>query len=285
MDFPKNVFKQRLAAKEKLIGSWLMAGSSVISEAMGCIGFDYLVLDMEHVAIGMPEALSMLQAIEATGTPAVVRLAWNDMVQIKKILDAGAQTVLVPYVQDTDEAWAPASLSAEGRSRRRRTASREPLGRQLLRSRRRSHGQRPALRALGSVEKIEQIAEVERRRALLADLAASMGLLGDMANAKVRNCSSAAQSIATRSEAGRHVAAGHGEALCHYGSSSLNIDVGMMRRRATDICVVRGERSEDISLPLSSSHASSCNLLVFCQRHLACCWNVAGQLIIPLHST
>ena len=104
MDIPKNKFKHRLANKEKLIGSWLMSGSPVISEAMGGVGFDYLVLDMEHVAIDVPDAMAMLQAIEATGTPALVRMVWNDMVLIKRILDAGAQSIMLPYVQDVDEA-------------------------------------------------------------------------------------------------------------------------------------------------------------------------------------
>jgi len=194
MDIPRNRFKERLANKEKLIGSWLMSGSPVIAEAMGCVGFDYLVLDMEHVAIDVPDAMAMLQAIEATGTPALVRMVWNDMVLIKRILDAGAQSIMLPYVQDVDEAKRAVSAAryppkgVRGVAGLHR-ASRWGNVKNYLKEADREIMVTVQLETLGAVEKIEQIAAVDGLDGLFicpADLAASMGMLGDMNNPKVQ---------------------------------------------------------------------------------------------------
>ena len=59
---------------------------------------------MEHTPIDAPQMIDMLRTIAGTPAPAVVRLPWNDMVMIKRVLDAGAQTLLFPFVQNADEA-------------------------------------------------------------------------------------------------------------------------------------------------------------------------------------
>ncbi len=194
MDNPKNLFKQRLANKEKLIGSWLMSGSPIVAEAMGSVGFDYLVLDMEHVAIDVPDALAMMQAIAATGTPTLVRLVWNDMVLIKRILDAGAQSIMLPYVQDADEARAAVSYTrypphgVRGVAGLHR-ASRWGNVRNYLKEAEKELMVTVQLETLGALERIEEIAAVDGLDGLFigpADLSASMGLLGDMNNTKVQ---------------------------------------------------------------------------------------------------
>lgn len=101
---PANSFKARLRQRPPMIGSWLMSASPLAAEAMGWAGFDWLVVDMEHVPLDMGDVLAHLQAIAATPASAVVRVPWNDAVMVKRALDAGAQTIMFPFVQTPEEA-------------------------------------------------------------------------------------------------------------------------------------------------------------------------------------
>ncbi len=102
----ENRFKRWLGGEgpRPPLGTWLMAAAPATAEAMGYTGFDFLVVDMEHVPIEVSDLTHILRAIGCTPADAVVRLAWNDQVLIKRVLDAGAQTIMVPFVQTADEA-------------------------------------------------------------------------------------------------------------------------------------------------------------------------------------
>ena len=86
------------------LGTWLMAAAPATAEALGYSGFDFLVVDMEHVPIEVSDLAQILRAIGCTPAEAVVRLAWNDQVLVKRVLDAGAQTIMLPFVQTAEEA-------------------------------------------------------------------------------------------------------------------------------------------------------------------------------------
>lgn len=102
----ENRFKRRLKGEgpRPPFGTWLMAAAPSTAEALGYTGFDFLVVDMEHVPIEMSDLATILRAIGCTPADAVVRLAWNDQVLVKRALDAGAQTIMLPFVQNADEA-------------------------------------------------------------------------------------------------------------------------------------------------------------------------------------
>jgi 2-keto-3-deoxy-L-rhamnonate aldolase RhmA len=105
MELPQNGFKRLLARGAPVpVGSWLMSASPIVTEAMGLAGFDWLVVDMEHVPIDTPQLLAQLQVLAGTPAAPVVRVPWNDQVMVKRALDAGAQTVMFPFVQSADEA-------------------------------------------------------------------------------------------------------------------------------------------------------------------------------------
>ncbi|MGV0761704.1 HpcH/HpaI aldolase/citrate lyase family protein [Tistrella mobilis] len=111
MKAPLNDFKRRLTAGEVLNGFWLSLASPVASEALSLAGFDWLLFDGEHSPVDVAGVQPLLQAA-ATGTAsAVVRPAWNDKVLIKRLLDIGAQTLLVPFVQSAEEAAAAVQAS------------------------------------------------------------------------------------------------------------------------------------------------------------------------------
>lgn len=105
-EFRRNAFKAGLRAKKLQIGLWQSLCSNIAAEICSDSGFDWLLLDTEHSPNEIPDLLSQLQAIEkGTATP-IIRPAWNDAVLIKRCLDIGAQTLLVPYVQSVEEAKA-----------------------------------------------------------------------------------------------------------------------------------------------------------------------------------
>lgn len=104
MEMPVNRFKRALAGPSPALGTWLMSASSHAAEALGCLGFDFLVVDTEHVPLDARDVVSLLQAIAGTPAQAVVRLAWNDPVLVKRAMDAGAQTLMFPFVQTPEEA-------------------------------------------------------------------------------------------------------------------------------------------------------------------------------------
>ena len=106
MDLPKNRFKQRLLAGDTQIGLWCTLSSPYAAEAVAGSGFDWLLIDTEHSPGGVETTLAQLQAVAAYPVSPIVRPAANDPVLIKKVLDIGAQTLLVPFVQTPEEAAA-----------------------------------------------------------------------------------------------------------------------------------------------------------------------------------
>jgi 4-hydroxy-2-oxoheptanedioate aldolase len=100
----RNVFKQALRRREVQIGLWSTLCSNLAAEVIAYSGFDWIVLDTEHSPNELPDLLAQLQAMARGSATPVVRAAWNDTVLIKRILDIGAQSVLLPYVQTVEEA-------------------------------------------------------------------------------------------------------------------------------------------------------------------------------------
>jgi 4-hydroxy-2-oxoheptanedioate aldolase len=93
------------------LGSWIMSAAPAVAEAMGFCGFDFLVVDMEHSPLEIADTTSMLRAIAGTPAEPLVRLPWNDQVLVKRVLDAGARSVMFPFVQSPEEARAAVSYT------------------------------------------------------------------------------------------------------------------------------------------------------------------------------
>ena len=105
MDLPVNRFKAALREGRHQLGIWSSLGGTVAPEVLAVAGFDWIVLDTEHAPVEVAEVLPALQTLAAyPGCSAVVRPAINDWVLIKRHLDQGAQTLILPYVQSADEA-------------------------------------------------------------------------------------------------------------------------------------------------------------------------------------
>jgi len=101
---PINAFKAALARGELQIGLWSSLCSPIAAEIIAHSGFDWILIDTEHSPNEPPAVLAQLQAMQTgTATP-IVRPAWNDPVLLKRLLDIGVQAVLVPFVQNAEEA-------------------------------------------------------------------------------------------------------------------------------------------------------------------------------------
>ena len=104
MELPVNQFKRGIKAAKPQIGLWSSLSSHYSVEVIAGSGFDWLLLDTEHSPNDLENVVTQLQAASAYPTTAIVRPAWNDMVLIKRFLDVGVQTLLIPYVQTPEEA-------------------------------------------------------------------------------------------------------------------------------------------------------------------------------------
>ena len=104
MNMPINHFKRAIGEGSLQLGLWSGLSSNVTVEVLANSGFDWLLLDTEHSPNELPMVHSQLQAIAAGKAHPIVRPPWNDTVTIKRYLDLGVQTLLIPFIQDAQEA-------------------------------------------------------------------------------------------------------------------------------------------------------------------------------------
>ena len=103
--FP-NRFRADLIARKRLIGCWCSLGNPITTEVLGVAGFDWLLLDGEHSPNDVLTFIPQLMALKDSVSAPVVRPAWNDPVEIKRLLDAGFYNFLIPMVESVDAARA-----------------------------------------------------------------------------------------------------------------------------------------------------------------------------------
>ena len=96
--------KDKLNSGKVSIGSWMSMAHPSIAEILAMAGYDWVVIETEHTAIDVSEVLRLIIAIEQRGSIPLVRLAWNDPIQAKAVLDSGAAGIIVPMVNTKAEA-------------------------------------------------------------------------------------------------------------------------------------------------------------------------------------
>lgn len=115
MKNPVNTFKAALKSGRPQLGIWNTIGGNTVPELLAGAGFDWVLIDTEHAAVEAVEVLPALQAIgQWPDVSAVVRPAANDPVLFKRLLDMGAQSLLVPCIQSGAEAAAAVSAMRYG---------------------------------------------------------------------------------------------------------------------------------------------------------------------------
>jgi 4-hydroxy-2-oxoheptanedioate aldolase len=195
LQLPPNRFKAALREQRRQIGLWSSLCSNIVAEIIAYAGFDWILIDMEHGPNEVPGVLSQLQAMAAGTAEPVVRVAWNDMVLIKRVLDVGARSILVPFVQNAEEATRAVAatryppLGIRGVS----TTPRANKYGHVAGYHRTSHEQMCVLvqvETRAAVGEIENIAGVEGVDGLFigpSDLAANLGHLADVRHPEVQS--------------------------------------------------------------------------------------------------
>jgi 4-hydroxy-2-oxoheptanedioate aldolase len=245
MELPHNAFKRALRAGKAQIGLWSSLSSNYSVEVIAGAGFDWILLDMEHSPNDLESLLAQLQAAAPYPAQAIVRVPWNDMVWMKRVLDLGAQSLLVPYVStaaEAREAIAHTRYPPQGVRGVAGTTRATRFGR-VKDYARRAHEEICVLvqvETRAGLDNIEAIAAVEGVDGIFigpADLHASLGHPGETAHAEVkplidqairriRKCGSA-PGILTPSEAdARHWLA------CGALFVAVGADVGILARGA-----------------------------------------------------
>lgn len=104
MDHPKNAFKAAIREGRHQTGIWCTMGDPVLVELLAGCGYDWILLDTEHSIMDPVRVLPLLQAVAPYPITPIVRPGSLDLAEIKKLLDCGAQTLLIPFVQNGEEA-------------------------------------------------------------------------------------------------------------------------------------------------------------------------------------
>jgi 4-hydroxy-2-oxoheptanedioate aldolase len=194
MELPRNAFKRALQAAQAQIGLWSSLSSNYTVEVIAGAGFDWILLDTEHSPNDLENLLTQLQAAAPYPSHPVVRVPWNDMVTIKRVLDVGAQSLLVPYVSTREEAQAAVSFTRYPPAGVRGVAG---TTRATRFGRVRDYAQRAheelcllvQVETQGALDNLEAICAVDGVDGVFigpADLHASLGHPGEIANPRVK---------------------------------------------------------------------------------------------------
>jgi len=240
----RNELKRRLKAGEQTYGVWMTIESPIVTELLSTLGFDYFVFDTEHSPLGIYQTQTLMQAMRPMGTTPLVRVWWNDLVAVKRALDIGAYGVVVPWVNDKEQAemavkacrYAPEGLRGCGPRRAAlfdpdylRTADEEILIVVQIETR----------QAVENIEEILSVDGIDVTYIGPADLSASHGHLGDMGHPDVQDAidrvfdASVAAGVAT----GVHM--GSGKTIMDrvemgYNFITVGNDLGFVRSGAVD---------------------------------------------------
>lgn len=251
MEIPVNRFKRALVEGRVQIGLWNSLSSFLTVEVIAGAGFDWILIDMEHSPNDLSVVHGQLQAMmEYPQTAAVVRPPWNDTVQMKRLLDLGVQSFLIPYVQNADEAKAAVAATRypkHGGVRGFAATSRATRFGRVRNYFERAHEeicvlvQVETVEALGEIEKIASIDGVDGIFIGPGDLSSSMGYLGNQTHPEVvKTIENALRRIRAAGKAPGFLTADE-QLARHYLSAgcqfmAVGADVGILARGADALC-------------------------------------------------
>lgn len=188
-----NKFKRGLAAGEAQLGLWVSLCSGFAADAIADAGFDWLLMDMEHAPNEDGIVLQQLQAVLPHGSTALVRPPWNDAVRVKRLLDIGAPGLLFPMVQTAEEAAAavaacrypPKGIRGVSTTQRGNRFGRDTGYFDEVEAETCILVQVETVEAIGRIEEIASVEGVDGVFFGPADIAASMGLNGQITSEAV----------------------------------------------------------------------------------------------------
>nr|WP_255608113.1 HpcH/HpaI aldolase/citrate lyase family protein [Ancylobacter sp. Lp-2] len=187
---PVNTFKRAILAGQQQIGFWNSMASPTATEILAGSGFDWLLLDAEHAPNDVPSVMAQLQAMAGDTTHPIVRIPVNDPIVIKRYLDIGTLSFLVPMVETVEQAQAvvAATRFAPDGVRGFAGASRATRFGRVKNYHHRAHEELCLLVQIETqqgLDNLEAIAAVPGIDGLFigpGDLSADLGYLGDQGN-------------------------------------------------------------------------------------------------------
>ena len=194
VSLPPNSLKAALREQRPQIGLWSSLSSNIVAEVLAYAGYDWIVIDTEHAPSDTMDVLAQLQGLAAGTAEPVVRVAWNDAVRMKRLLDIGARSLLVPFVQSAAEAKAavaatrypPHGIRGVSVAHRANRFGRVPGYLQNAQQEICVLVQLETRAALAALEDIAAVDGVDGLFIVPSDLAADFGQLGNAAHAEVQ---------------------------------------------------------------------------------------------------
>ncbi|MCO5145337.1 MAG: aldolase/citrate lyase family protein [Aquamicrobium sp.] len=104
MEERPNLLKSSLADGRPSIGLWCSLASALTTEVVAGSGADWLLVDGEHSPNDLRSVIAQLQVLGGFPCEGVVRLPSDDPVAIKRFMDAGARSLMIPNVRDAAQA-------------------------------------------------------------------------------------------------------------------------------------------------------------------------------------
>ncbi|GKY90168.1 aldolase/citrate lyase family protein [Sinisalibacter aestuarii] len=242
-----NAFKAGLREGRLQRGLWCTINDTLVAEMCAGLGFDWMLFDTEHSALDPLSVLPLLQAVAAYPVSPIVRPGSLNAAEIKKLLDIGAQNILVPMVQNADEAAAavaaveypPAGIRGVS-GLTRATAFAEIAGyHKAARAEIAVLVQVETLEAVGQIEAIAAVPGVDGIFVGPADLAAALGHVGEPSHPEVVEVSlDAVKRIVAAGKPAGFLSADEGFAdrITEAGATfvSRDIDMAAMKRGLKD---------------------------------------------------
>lgn len=180
---------------ETVTAAWLEIGSPDVAELLVHCGWDVVVIDCEHGTFGLEEGLNMIRAVEAAGGQAVVRVPDSEDATLKRALDRGARSIMVPMVQTAEIARRIASACLYPPRGRRGYAApivrASSFGAVADYARAQAHGETLLMVQIEHPDAINQVAEIAGIDGVDMvfigpnDMAAAMGHVEDMDRSEV----------------------------------------------------------------------------------------------------
>jgi len=191
-------FRRRLAGGERLTGlaACVMRTVEIVTLTRSC-GFDWLLIDTEHTPIGIAEAGTLATAAQAAGFPALVRVGGPDHPDLARVLDCGAEGVVVSHVDSAAQARRVVELCRFAPAGKRSLPSplarfgfRMPPAVEMMRATEEATLVIPMIESAAGLAEAEAIAAVPGLDAIMVgtnDLAADLGLPGQLEHPAVRD--------------------------------------------------------------------------------------------------
>jgi 4-hydroxy-2-oxoheptanedioate aldolase len=205
--FRENRLKRRIKAGKPSLGVWLQIADPSAAEIASLSGYDFLILDNEHGYASLDTLVHMMRAAQSTDATVMVRCSGSDGDYIKRVLDAGAEALMIPMVDDAEEARAIVRASLYPPAGRRGYSS--PTVRASGYGAAADHAERAneellitvqieSTEAVGRAAEIAAVDGVDCVFIGAADLAGSLNHMGDLAHpeveARIKDCVDAVRS-------------------------------------------------------------------------------------------